>query len=741
MVLAATLLALVLVAAQAVGALEAQERALHDARQAARQTSAEEAREARILVVEVTDACVERYGSWPWPRSRLADLVETIARADAKVIAMDVLFPDAAGEEDVRLARTLSAAGNVVLAGEVVRRTAWDNTAGALATRLEMARPTPALDQAAAGVGFVNVDYFFENQDGVVRRLPLAIRLPDPVTGAPRTYGVLALEAVARYQGERPVLREGNDVVLGGWHLPVSPPPPSWGRSPLVEGSYLEIPFDASATLEYARGGDHGLIPTVRALDVLAGNVPEDRFHGRVVLLGLNVRGVDRKVTPVGHMAGVQIQAHLVRNLLGHRLLTRISRGGAAATLLAAVCFGVALGWSLAPAWALVAAAALAWLWLQVGRILFTRAQFQLDQAAPLLGMLLGLLLTQALAFWLRERRRVRNLETLHENGRRFSRTLELATLLEDVCERYRELLPGGPAAVVFRPSDSDAVESHFTAGFPPALRVALSRRRLQSELMDHLRVADVVVPATRLRELADCPPELELEGAGVVVPLGRFERTRGFVFVQGATVPPAAAGDESTFWQTHAAAAATALENAGLYRLATVDALTGLYLRHFFDSSLQREFSRAGRYRGHLALLLTDIDRFKVFNDTHGHQVGDRVLRYVAEKVRASVRGVDIACRYGGEEFAVILPETDYEGALLTAQRIRSTVEEAVVELEDKRLQVTISIGLACTDRSQAKGPEAFVDEADQALYQAKEAGRNRVVAWSPEGRGATTS
>jgi len=175
--IASVLLALGLVALQAAGWLEAQERFLHDALQARRASSPTEQPDPHLLVVEVTDECVARHGAWPWPRSRLADLVETVTQAGAKVVAMDVLFLDPAPGEDPRLAETLREAGNVVLAGEVVRRTYWDNDEGGLKTRLELSRPTPALADAAARIGFVNVDYHFANQDGVGRSLPLAIAL------------------------------------------------------------------------------------------------------------------------------------------------------------------------------------------------------------------------------------------------------------------------------------------------------------------------------------------------------------------------------------------------------------------------------------------------------------------------------------------------------------------------------------------------------------------------------------
>ena len=125
------------------------------------------------------------------------------------------------------------------------------------------------------------------------------------------------------------------------------------------------------------------------------------------------------------------------------------------------------------------------------------------------------------------------------------------------------------------------------------------------------------------------------------------------------------------------------ALENARLYELATVDGLTGLYVRRYFDSRLKEELERSRRFDTSFSVVLLDIDDFKKLNDTHGHVVGDRVLREVAQAVRSSMRGVDIAARYGGEEFAFILPRTAIVDAHAAAERIRQDVADARVAYE----------------------------------------------------------
>jgi diguanylate cyclase len=156
----------------------------------------------------------------------------------------------------------------------------------------------------------------------------------------------------------------------------------------------------------------------------------------------------------------------------------------------------------------------------------------------------------------------------------------------------------------------------------------------------------------------------------------------------------------------------------------ARTDSLTGLANRRAFDSELKRRISEYERTGTPVTLILLDIDFFKKFNDTHGHQVGDEVLKQVAKTLRQQAREMDVPCRYGGEEFAVILPATDAQGGCHVAERIRKAVENCVINHENKSLKVTCSLGV-----SQARpgdDPAKIVRRSDDALYKSKEAGRN---------------
>ncbi|MBX3272080.1 MAG: diguanylate cyclase [Sandaracinaceae bacterium] len=163
------------------------------------------------------------------------------------------------------------------------------------------------------------------------------------------------------------------------------------------------------------------------------------------------------------------------------------------------------------------------------------------------------------------------------------------------------------------------------------------------------------------------------------------------------------------------------------IYRLMTVDGLTELHNKRYFNEALEREASRSQRYSRTFSLVLFDIDRFKDINDTFGHLAGDSVLRQLGALVRTRVRRDDIPARTGGEEFSVIVPEVAREGAMNLAEKLRASIEAAVFKFEGTQIPVTISLGVAEWD-PKLQDPQDLVRRADELLYEAKRTGRNRV-------------
>lgn len=165
------------------------------------------------------------------------------------------------------------------------------------------------------------------------------------------------------------------------------------------------------------------------------------------------------------------------------------------------------------------------------------------------------------------------------------------------------------------------------------------------------------------------------------------------------------------------------------LKRLSNTDHLTQLYNRRYMMEVLEREFQRSQRKASPISMVLMDIDHFKRVNDQYGHQNGDIVLSAIARLAKEDRRSYDIAVRYGGEEFVLVLPETSHEEAVMVAERLREKVQMQTFSGELTNLRVTISMGVATYPTSNLTTIEDLIREADAALYRAKQGGRNRVV------------
>jgi diguanylate cyclase (GGDEF)-like protein len=293
------------------------------------------------------------------------------------------------------------------------------------------------------------------------------------------------------------------------------------------------------------------------------------------------------------------------------------------------------------------------------------------------------------------------------------SRTLEAAGALEDA-DAALVMLPdptGGKPLVATLGLSVEEAERHAITG-PPDGRLARS----------------ITMSYTY--------PELEREGnpgeevinAGLAVPLPGDNSTLGYLTVFTRKRGHEYADGDVRQLETLALRAGPAIENARRFRearqLADLDALTGLHNRRYFHETLARECARAHRYQRKLSLIVFDLDDFKEVNDRIGHLAGDTVLAEAAERVRDVVRTADIACRVGGDEFAVILPESSLEDADQLYRRIQNAISSREL---GQGGNLFLSAGVA--ELRAEDDPVAFFKRADDALYRAKEAGKGRVV------------
>jgi diguanylate cyclase (GGDEF)-like protein len=318
-------------------------------------------------------------------------------------------------------------------------------------------------------------------------------------------------------------------------------------------------------------------------------------------------------------------------------------------------------------------------------------------------------------------RRQVDQLSTLREIGLAISGTLEMSETLPLIVQVVQ-----GAADVrrvtIFEPVPEDShLMQPVIAQYGGDL---IGPERLEEEtvyrqgtpLGEAMESREVILLETQHRNAAWVPLIAKYSALGVML---LEDRRDGQPFSR----------EDARLFQLMGSQIAVAINNAQLYAQAVTDGLTRLYVRRYFDLRLQEEFAKARRYGRPFAMLIFDIDHFKKFNDTHGHQTGDAVLRQFADLLRKNTRSADVCCRYGGEEMTVILPETALDEAAALAEKLCATIRGHVFTgTAGQDLSVTASIGVAAY-RPDCDGPDAMVEAADKVLYAAKESGRDRVM------------
>ncbi|MEB3196410.1 MAG: diguanylate cyclase, partial [Candidatus Sericytochromatia bacterium] len=330
----------------------------------------------------------------------------------------------------------------------------------------------------------------------------------------------------------------------------------------------------------------------------------------------------------------------------------------------------------------------------------------------------------------------VLQLDQLNKLSRSVSRTLELEKVLDIITQVTLEVIKA-ERSLIFLWEEEQLI---FGAGRDQDGPLPQQAGRERSDTICQ-KVVDTLAPVhvvdTGLdAEFATKMSVLNLKiASAVAVPLLADSGLTGVLYIDSRSRGKAALEKEVQVLQAIANTAALAVQNARHYREATVDHLTGLYVRSLFLRRTDEEIRRTRRFGGRFSLLVLDIDHFKKFNDSHGHQTGDAVLRLVAKTVREAVRvGLDVPCRYGGEEMVILLPETDTAGAIVSAERIRRQIELATLPGPDgSPLRVTVSVGVATFPAMAETATELF-ERADQALYVSKREGRNRVSVYEAE-------
>ncbi|MCI5131407.1 MAG: sensor domain-containing diguanylate cyclase [Candidatus Electrothrix sp. EH2] len=324
------------------------------------------------------------------------------------------------------------------------------------------------------------------------------------------------------------------------------------------------------------------------------------------------------------------------------------------------------------------------------------------------------------------------------KTGRYLSSILDLDELLEKIMDKTIELLGAEKGILFLYPEDSN---------LPQELEVRVARnvecidsdddtfftsrsiiRKVEKEKVP-LIIGDAVTDDLFREQESVINYGLR---SVLCVPILHRNKLLGAVYLDNRMISGLFNREDLWVLELISSQAGVSIENARLFKQSVMDALTGIYNRAYFDNFLLHSTEEARRDKGKLSLMLIDVDKFKIFNDTYGHQVGDVVLQSVAQEIKKNVRKNDVAARYGGDEFAVILPGAGREEAGSLGERInRAIYENKVIHKTDSGkdiLNITVSVGVAeLTGRDRTE----LVENADKALYRVKELGRNCVVVW----------
>lgn len=336
---------------------------------------------------------------------------------------------------------------------------------------------------------------------------------------------------------------------------------------------------------------------------------------------------------------------------------------------------------------------------------------------------------------------RVHDLEILNDTARKLSSSLQREELVEAIAREACRAIPEAEAVtLVHRRTgrDSDLVIDAFDR-----LRDKFSRHPMRPGEGAAGWVMKNAV-SRRIDDFGNTDVGTDMASHGMHswlgTPLFMYGDCDGVIAVQSSRVG-AFKREHQRLLESLALQIAAALQNAHLYELAMVDGLTQLFVRRYFDARIEEEIERSRRYGTPFSVIMLDVDDFKKLNDTYGHLVGDRVLRAIANVLKAQVRGVDTAARYGGEEMSVILPRTEMVGAYNLAERIREAIAELRITTDDdppRSLAVTASLGISAFPESKAADGIDLVRRADKALYRAKKTGKNRVeLFWTDDPSG----
>ncbi len=325
------------------------------------------------------------------------------------------------------------------------------------------------------------------------------------------------------------------------------------------------------------------------------------------------------------------------------------------------------------------------------------------------------------------EQRKAAQLEAINNIARQTTAVLDVAELLRKVCSFVLQAFPVDHVSIYLKEAEHFVFGAH--RGRLTPIEPEGSTFPLTSGLCARAARTEKPVLVNDVQAATDYVPGFRETRSELCIPLLSFGETLGVISLECDRLNAFDSGDIPPL-ESVADICANALQNARYFekvrQMAYVDGLTGIFNRRYFENRIEEEIERANRYQGAMSVVMFDIDHFKRLNDEFGHLLGDDVLRQVSSLFGVNLRKVDIACRYGGEEFAIIVPETTGDDAFAVADKLRRVISQTTFPGVPRA--VTVTAGVASYPANGTSRDE-LVKAADEALYAGKQAGRNTVV------------
>ncbi|MFK8012658.1 MAG: diguanylate cyclase [Marinicellaceae bacterium] len=336
------------------------------------------------------------------------------------------------------------------------------------------------------------------------------------------------------------------------------------------------------------------------------------------------------------------------------------------------------------------------------------------------------------------QERRLKEQRILNSISHVLNRSLTLPELLKTSLNLVSKVLNADRGFVILRNTQNNQNEIMAKRNFDDIkwqeendIQQKFSHKLVQ-QCLSHNKI--LIIGDTNVNNIIDDIVPIQ-EGSGrsiVVIPLMQDANVIGVIYLDNQQQAHNFDKHQIPFLTTYAAHTSIALHNVLLFKLAITDDLTQLHTRQYIDEGLNKEMRRSRLDDSNLSVLLLDLDHFKQVNDNYGHTTGDHVLQEFSNIIRTHLRHDDMAGRFGGEEFVIILPKTDHYEAKLIAENIRKTTEQFRFEKDETSLQCTVSIGIASYQLHHGQKVILLLEDADKALYQAKENGRNQSVVFN---------